>query len=161
VEFQVNTRGSGHASVNLVGAINEEADAKLRLLAEELKQFNRLEFIFERVSGINSLGVRAWVNFLRAIRGNGREVVFSKCIPDIISQINMIPSFADGAKIDSFFVNYVCPTCEGGFSQLVQRNSLAPGMLPDEVKCPHCDAATMETEELEDEYFAFLLRDAS
>ena len=158
MEIQVNTRNSGQATVALFGAINEDADAKLHLLAAELRPFGSIEFIFDKVTGINSLGVRAWVTFLRSIRNNNRKIIFSRCPPDIISQINMIPSFAEGADIDSFYVNYICPSCDGTLLHLVMRQSLAPKTLPQSGRCPHCAQAVMETEELEDEYFAFLLR---
>ncbi len=145
-------------SIEFNGAINEDAEVTLGRIAGELGPFSEIHFVFARVSAVNSLGVRAWVNFMRSISSN-RKITFHKCSPEIISQINMIPSFLGNAVINDFFVNYICPSCEHTESRLVSTNSLKPGEIPDNIECRKC-GAEMETEELEDEYFAFLSRNS-
>lgn len=144
--------------VRLAGVINEDAEIPLKDATQNLEGATTVCFNFKDVKTVNSLGVRAWVTFLRAIDAvPGRQVYFYECIPDIIMQINMIPSFLGKARIASFYVNYVSPATNKTHRVLIDTNGLAPQAIPSAPNCP--DTGTpMETEELEEEYFAFLMR---
>jgi len=144
------------ARVNLGGVINEDAEIPLQKIGGDLAGFTRASFNFAAVKSINSLGVRAWVTFLRSIE-DGREVVFEECVPDVIMQINMIPSFQGKALIKSFFVNYVSPSTDKTQRILVDTSTLPPKTMPVPPTCGD-SGEPMETEELEEEYFAFLMR---
>ncbi len=143
--------------ISLKGPINEDAGTVFQEIIDSLQENDKnLEFNFQQVTNINSLGVRCWVSFLRSAEA-GRHIFFSECTPDIITQINMIPSFLGKAKIESFYVNYICETCQKEENRLIQSESLSPRSIPEIPKCEKksCD---MQTEELEEEYFVFLLR---
>lgn len=158
VEIHLRPVSPTETKVAFQGPINEESDHKLRVLAEQLKPFQKITFDFEGIASVDSLGVRSWVQFLRSLRTSGRQIHFSRCNADVVSQINMIPSFAEGAVIDSFLVNYICPSCEKSAKAVVETGKVPKGTHPSAPQCPHCRKAAMETEELEDEYFAFLDR---
>lgn len=160
MEALVNIAAPDRAQVRLSGSINEDADVKLRMLLEQLAPYPFLEFDLAEVASIDSLGVRAWVHFLRGLREKAKMILLHRCSPDIISQVNMIPSFAQGAVIKSFFANYVCPSCDHLEKKLFETASIRPGTYPPGFDCPRCHSAVMETEELEDEYFAFLSKTA-
>jgi hypothetical protein len=155
VDFKMEKNGAS-ARVNLGGVINEDAEIPLQKIAGDLASFTEATFNFAAVKSINSLGVRAWVTFLRSIE-DGRDIAFEECVPDVIMQINMIPSFKGKATIRSFFVNYVSPATDKTQRILVKRADLPPKTMPAPPNCPD-SGEPMETEELEEEYFAFLMR---
>jgi ABC-type transporter Mla MlaB component len=156
VEYKVE-KSLGIITVFLSGVINEDASLLLKQLQSEVSSEQKLRFNFARVKTINSLGVRAWVTFLRAIDDGGREIFFAECVPDVIMQINMIPSFQSKAKIESFYVNYISPETDKSHAILIYSKDLKEGQIPPPPKCPD-SGELMETEELEEEYFAFLDR---
>ena len=95
------------------------------------------------------------MTFLRGAAEGGRDIIFKECTPDVIMQVNMIPSFAGNAKIESFYCNYICETCDNTETVLLEVEKLPKNELPTSYGC-EC-GAEMVTEELEDEYFAFLM----
>lgn len=94
--------------INLSGAINEEAEIQFERLKKLLAR--KFKINFAKVTSINSSGTRAWINFLREVEV-ARTIVLEGCVPDIVEQINMIPSFKGMAKIDSVFGSFLCPEC--------------------------------------------------
>ena len=138
------------------GAINEDSEVQFKELHEKIGNSKECIFNFSEVTNINSLGVRAWVNFLRSLEG-GKKIRFKECPPEIIMQINMIPSFLGNAEVESFYVNYLCEICYKKEKKLVKTARLEQNSIP---RSPCCQAKNcgMQTEELEDEYFAFLRR---
>ena len=142
--------------VTLMGLINEDAELVFQNLALELKDVKKAIFNFAQIKSINSLGVRAWVSFLRGI-SESHEVVFTECTSDVIMQINMIPSFLGKGVVESFFVNYVCDVCNKEERKLLFTKDFPSKTLP---SLPKCDAEDcgVQTEELEEEYFVFLTR---
>jgi hypothetical protein len=155
VDFKIEKK-EAEAKVQLGGVINEDAEIPLQKIATDLSDFAAISFYFGQVKSINSLGVRAWVTFLRSVE-DGKQVFFEECVPDVIMQINMIPSFQGKAIIKSFFVNYVSPVTDKTMRVLVKTGDLSPKTLPSPPNCPD-SGEPMETEELEEEYFAFLMR---
>jgi hypothetical protein len=156
LEYTVTTQDDGVIAVTLSGIINEDAELGLNAIATELADKKRVSFNFAQVKSVNSLGVRSWVQFLRTV-DDGREITFIEGTPDVIMQINMIPSFMGRATIRSFYANYICESCDLTSKVLIDVASLAPKTIPNPQKCSNC-GSLMETEELEEEYFAFLLR---
>jgi hypothetical protein len=157
LEYVIQEHNGAHW-VTLTGVINEDAEIPLKQVAQELEGSTMVIFNFKDVKSVNSLGVRAWVTFLRGVDGAaGRTVYFAECIPDIIMQINMIPSFLGKASILSFYVNYVSTATNKTHRVLIETKDLAPQTIPPAPNCPD-SGSPMETEELEEEYFAFLMR---
>ncbi len=142
--------------VALIGIINEDADLLFQRIQSDIANDPVVVIDFAQVQGINSLGVRSWVTFLRNIEEK-KEVIFVHCTPDIIMQINMVPSFLVKSTIESFFVKYVCDTCNKEEKKLILKKDLAPKSIPELPKCAESDCG-LQTEELEEEYFVFLTR---
>ncbi|WP_397601531.1 hypothetical protein [Silvanigrella sp.] len=155
MEYSIVQKDDGK-DVSLVGVINEDSEILFKNLFSELKDTKKIVFNFSQVKSINSLGVRAWVSFLRSLE-DGKKILFSECTTDIIMQINMIPSFLGKATVSSFYVNYICEVCNKEDKKLFETASLPPKTYPPAPKCDNDDCA-MQTEELEDEYFVFLMR---
>lgn len=155
VEYSVMQAPMGK-QIALMGLINEDAELVFQTIKIEIQDEKRVVFNFAKVKSINSLGVRTWVSFLRSIEEN-REIIFAECTPDVIMQINMIPSFLGKAKIESFTTNYLCEVCHKENRKLIFSKDLAPKSLPLPPQCGAEDCG-MQTEELEEEYFAFLTR---
>jgi hypothetical protein len=156
LEFRATENEDNSKHFALMGPINEDSEMSLKGILGELNGVSKATFNFAKVTTINSLGVRAWVQFLRAAE-EGRNISFEECTPDVIAQINMIPSFSSKSKILSFYTNYICDSCNKTESILIQTANLKPKAMPEKAKCQTCQAE-METEELEDEYFAFIMK---
>jgi len=156
VEYLIGNEEGGTKTVSLVGIINEDAPFVFQKLEEELAEASHVAFLFSQVRSINSLGVRAWVSFLRGLEERV-SVSFRECTPDVIMQINMIPNFQGKAQIESFYVNYFCDVCGYKVQKL-----MSGGSLPVPPACPQKHTPQpeggLQTEELEEEYFAFLTR---
>lgn len=157
LEYQIKSDGNGAVTIVMAGVINEDAELTFQRIQHELveQKATQITVDFDKIASINSLGVRGWVQFLRSIEP-GREVAFIHCRPIIVMQINMIPSFLDKAKVQSFYAAYICPACGETQTYLLETSGIPEGTLPEPPKCPKT-GDVMETEELEDEYFAFLL----
>jgi anti-anti-sigma regulatory factor len=155
VEYSIVPQDDGKI-VSLVGVINEDSEHSFKNLSLELEEGKKIIFNFSQVKSINSLGVRAWVSFLRSLE-EGRTILFTECTTDIIMQINMIPSFLGKATVASFYVNYICEICNKEEKKLFETASLPLKTIPPAPKCESDDCG-MQTEELEDEYFVFLMR---
>ena len=141
--------------VTLSGHINEDAETSLAEMLDKLAE--KCVLNLKNVESVNSLGVRAWINFIREVEKN-RSIVFEECTPEIIGQINMIPNFKGQAHIRSLYGSYVCESC--GHEKLVlfkEGDNMpdSPEADIDDVTCDKC-SETMEMEELEEEFFSWL-----
>src|SRR5690606_32007662 len=84
-------------NVELIGAIDEDADFK-ELTGLEQKQ---ISFDFDKISMINSCGIREWIKFIEMIPSRS-NIVYKNCPQIIIEQINMVHGFfRQGATIES------------------------------------------------------------
>lgn len=158
IVLNITNNINGWDKIDYVGPINEEAEVHLSTILSKNTVGSKCIINFQQVEFVNSCGVRAWVNFMREFEKN-REIIFEKCIPEIVIQINMIPSFKGNAKIKSVFGPYTCPSC--GHKQLqlledgVDFNTVEKSITLREVKCEKCNTIS-ELDELEDEFFGFL-----
>lgn len=132
--------------VMLRGAIDEDTD-----FTPIAKLGDTLTFNFRGIESINSLGVRAWVNFVKSIAD--RELSFEECPPIIVRQMNMIPSFVSSAKVTSVYVPYICDDCDTETLVLVQQDSF--GAVEESKTCEHCKKGEMEFDGTPEQYFAF------
>jgi hypothetical protein len=148
------THENGVDRVRYVGPINEESEVHLGQLLSKLGP--KCEINFSGIEYVNSCGVRAWINFMRELE-KGRQVSFVECPPEIVMQINMIPSFRGKASVKSVFASYECSSCGHNEQILFEHGRNMPandGSSIPPVKCVKC-GEDMEMEEMEDEYFAF------
>jgi DNA-binding response OmpR family regulator len=119
----------------------------------------RVVFDMAQVTYMNSLGVRAWCEFLRQARIQGYE--FHACSVPFILQASMVRDVIGRGTVTSFFAPFHCISCDHQEERLLQSAAiLAAGLEPPVFKCPNCGGA-LEFDDLPERYFAFLQDDAS
>ncbi len=113
----------------------------------------------EKVTMVNSMGVRNWIQWQSAVEVE-KNVMLINCSPVVVKQINILDGFLnDRTKIESIFVPYFCEDCGFEENKLIK---IAQIKSPDEAaeafgtyKCPKC-AMNMELDMVKSQYFAFL-----
>lgn len=155
MDYRVQEAGAGALRVSLSGKINEECDTTLDRLREEVPRGSALVLNFAQVGAINSVGMRAWILFLRKLEGM-KEIVFEDCPPHVIAQINMVPSFQGAARITTFQSAFYCETCDEVHKLAFDASKLARKQAPDVPKCPKCGGGEIEAED--PQCFDFLTR---
>jgi CheY-like chemotaxis protein len=114
----------------------------------------RVVFDTAQVTYMNSLGVRAWCEFLRRAPIQGYE--FHACSVPFILQASMVRDVIGRGTVTSFFAPYHCIGCDHQEERLLQAAAiLASGLTPPVYKCPECGGA-LEFDDLPERYFAFL-----
>lgn len=141
----------GQLTVLLAGVIDEDADfAPLKGLDQP-----EVTFDFERITLLNSCGIREWISFLGTLAPATR-VTYRRCPQIIIEQINMVHGFfRPGAIIESFYAPYYCAECDSETKYLL-KSAQVRERRPPAMACPKCGAAGMEFDALADQYFHFL-----
>lgn len=135
----------------LAGEVDEHVDFA-PLLA---RLSGHVVFDLARLRRINSQGVRAWIDFLRDVPV--RTLVFRRCSPAVITQVNMIANFRGPATIESFLAPYVCDACGTEIEHLIEvADQRRRGHYVPEVRCPSCGAA-MAFDDVVDRYLSFLV----
>jgi len=118
----------------------------------------RVVFDTAQVTYMNSLGVRAWCEFLRQARIQGYE--FHACSVPFILQASMVKDVIGRGTVTSFFAPFHCINCDHQEERLLQSAAiLAANLEPPVFKCPSCGGA-LEFDDLPERYFAFLQDDA-
>lgn len=114
----------------------------------------RVVFDTAQVTYMNSLGVRAWCEFLRQARIQGYE--FHACSVPFILQASMVRDVIGRGTVTSFFAPFHCIGCDHEEERLLQSAAiLASNCEPPVFKCPSCGGA-LEFDDLPERYFAFL-----
>ena len=117
----------------------------------------RVVFDTAQVTYMNSLGVRAWCEFLRQARIQGYE--FHACSVPFILQASMVRDVIGRGTVTSFFAPFHCIGCDHQEERLIQTAALlAANLEPPTFKCPNCGGA-LEFDDLPERYFAFLADD--
>jgi hypothetical protein len=150
MQWEIDAQGE-KTRVAIVGAVDEDAD--FGALTRNLNGTgSKLVFDLERLTRINSCGVREWVNFIRGLKST---IELEKCSPPFVAQMNMITNFVGGAKVRSIVAQFVCQNC--GHEQSVVFD-VASKMVPDlsTRKCEKCGQTTLEFDDVPESYFAFL-----
>jgi CheY-like chemotaxis protein len=116
----------------------------------------RVDFDMAQVRYMNSLGVRAWCEFLREAPIQGYE--FHACSVPFVLQASMVEDVVGRGTVTSFFAPYHCATCDHQEERLLQSAALLAAELePPEFQCPKCDGKLL-FDDLPERYFAFLSR---
>ncbi len=114
----------------------------------------RVDFDLSQVTYMNSLGVRAWVEFLRDAPIQGYEL--HACSVPFIVQAALSDSVLGRGTVTSFFAPYVCETCGHEEERLLQSAAvLASDLHPPTFTCPSCDGK-LALDDLPQRYLAFL-----
>jgi len=118
----------------------------------------RVDFDLAQVTYMNSLGVRAWCEFLRNAPIQGYE--FHACSVPFVLQASMVEDVVGRGTVTSFFAPYHCATCDHQEERLLQSAAvLSSGLEPPVFACPKCDGE-LTFDDLPERYFAFLQRSA-
>jgi len=150
LKFDVtSTRNVDGLEVTLSGVLNEHAGEKLKALATDTRQCT---FNFRDVTFINSAGAREWILFLTKFTKD-HKVILENCPPDILRQMGMIPLFLGDATLKSLFLQHHCESCSQTSQELVQRDTLVPGRMPEKT-CKDCGSKML----LDEDVYQFLFR---
>ena len=122
--LQIDVAGN---RVTFAGRIDETA--QLAPLVGQLPQ-GGVVLVPEGVTFVNSVGLREWIRFLRALRETGRSVTLERVADVLMTQMNLIGELR-GLAITSFHAQYECPTCRDEDQPLVDA-TLPP------VACKEC-----------------------
>lgn len=137
-------------NVELIGSIDEDADFK-ELIGLEQKT---ISFDFDKVSMINSCGIREWIKFIEKIP-ESTHIVYNNCPQIIIEQINMVHGFfRKGASINSFYAPYFCEKCDKENKVHLKAEQVKNRKAP-KMECPKC-GEEMDFDAIEAQYFSFL-----
>jgi len=117
----------------------------------------RVVFDMAQVTYMNSLGVRAWCEFLRRARIQGYE--FHACSIPFVLQASMVRDVIGRGTVTSFFAPFHCIGCDHQEERLLQSAAiLASNLEPPVFKCPNC-GGSLEFDDLPERFFAFLQDD--
>lgn len=120
----------------------------------EPSMVGRVDFDMAQVRYMNSLGVRAWCEFLRTAPIQGYE--FHACSVPFVLQASMVEDVVGRGTVTSFFAPYHCSRCDHQEERLLQSAALlASGLEPPSFTCPKCDGK-LAFDDLPERYFAFL-----
>jgi len=142
---------SGGTWVALTGNIDESAN-----LAPLVDIPGPLVVDLGEMDRINSIGVRTWMNFVKARETAGAALAIERCSPMMVGQITMITRFM-GAQphVKSLLVPYFCKKCEREHAEALTAE---PGAhVSPTVPCLGC-GGHMELEELAETYDEALRR---
>ncbi|MEO8842131.1 MAG: hypothetical protein ABI591_25930 [Kofleriaceae bacterium] len=107
------------------------------------------------VTFVNSIGMREWIRFVRAVRVGGRQITLERVADVLMTQMNMINEL-HGLAVTSFHAQYVCASCGFEAQPLIDAvaNQQALQMLcPPRLPCPECGAA-MELADFPERYLS-------
>lgn len=143
---------ANHFTIHIAGLINES------FLQKSLQiPLNKTVVIdFSEVTGINSLGIRHWIQWLRTYAKS--KYIFRSCPHCVVDQMNSVVGFIpDQCTVESFFVPYYSEESGEELQVLYQRNTDYfdhKTVTPKEVK----DSAgkKMELDIYPQKYFKFL-----
>lgn len=143
--FRIERAGS---DIKLAGVIDEHASLDFFRSLQ-----GRVSVNLREVRRINSVGVRSWMDAVRAIPP-GATVELSEARPPIVDQINMVAGFLGRARLLSFYAPMVCPRCDTQTEVLLDVEACKgdKGLPPKACSC----GAAMELDDVEEEYMAFL-----
>lgn len=146
----VRSEDDGKTHIEIRGSIDETADLK-GLFTGITKQ---VTLDLEGIELINSAGVREWVRTIAKIPA-GLKIIWEKCSPRIVEQLNYVSNFLGEGEVDSFYAPYFCPKCKTEKSVLLKTADVRTKGSPPKPKCERCKSA-LSFDDVEEEYFAFI-----
>lgn len=105
---------------------------------------------------INSIGVRTWMNFVKAREDANAPLAVERCSPMMVGQITMITRFMGaGSHVRSFLVPYSCKKCQREQDEVVPV--AAGAVVAPTIRCTGC-GGEMDLDELVQTYEEALRR---
>jgi hypothetical protein len=154
--FTVRPDKTNPSRLVCAGDLDENATPHLKKAAEAAGSTTELNV--RGIDSINSIGIREWVAFVRALEAKG-QVTYDECSVEFVSQLNMVKSFRGKANIRSLMRAYVCDDCSTRTELLLTASEHFPGgdLRMPSVPCPKCGTACVPEVD-DDEHFEFLAR---
>lgn len=149
-------RGDGFVALRLEGVIDEHNG-----LAQMGVALGAGETLLVDVGGVkrlNSVGVRDWVNWLRALRPKFREIVLFDCPAPVMNEVNFVKNFAEGAYITTFAAPLFCARCQKEESRILDTLRVKNGAGGITLPSFACDRSDCENalDDDEETYFGFI-----
>jgi hypothetical protein len=149
-----NKLDGDNLTLSFTGKIDEDTDfSEISVGSPKL-----ITLDFVGVVGINSVGIREWVKWIRSIDPSTKFNV-KNCPQIIVDQLNMVEGFLPtGTEINSFFVPYYCESCDELSPVLFEKGKNFDGPNPEveeTMECPNCKEES-ELDIIEKMYFKFL-----
>jgi|GEM_PF-1245113 len=125
--------GDGFAALRLDGIIDEHNSLAQILTAlgesSAVGAANNDTLVVDMggIKRLNSVGVRDWVNWLRAIRKKYRTVILFDCPAPVMNEVNFVKNFAEGAYITTFVAPLFCLRCQKEEARILETRSLRNG----------------------------------
>lgn len=138
----------------LTGQIDEHID-----LADLLEEASPLKLNFAGVRHVNSMGVRAFVLWMKRLKDKTLE--FHECTAGVLDMINSIPGTlgtpTDASIVKSILIDYRCTRCKKEETHLFKITYIPDNMpvIPTQ-SCARCESQAEPTMMLED-YFTYML----
>jgi hypothetical protein len=149
LSWQLHDEG-GLTRVLFDGEISEQGNLA-SLLDEQLGQELLLDL--KGIRRVNSVGVRDWINLLKALRASGRTFSLARCAVSVVGQLNMIQNFSGGGAVLSVMVPYFCSGCSQTQEELLTLEGQGiPEIKP--IPCKSC-SGTAEFDDVPERYFSF------
>jgi anti-anti-sigma regulatory factor len=141
--------------VRLSGVIDE--DNELGQISSKVKPESTVIVDTSDIQRINSCGVRDWVTWLGQLNGKACKLFFLECSPAIMTQVNLVNNFLNKGQIITFYAPYFCSSCEADKMLLINVDQAlkSESYQAPVCRCDQCDH-TMEFDDIESSYFAFL-----
>ena len=153
LDVAVSADNSG-VKIVLRGSLIEGSGETMRKALAKHDGAKTLMFDLQEVTIINSVGIGEWVEFTHSLKG--KELVFSRCPPNVVDTINLVPAFLGDAKIADIFTDFHCPECsyESREHIIVADDISESAELLKTFVCKRCHS-NMETVEPEEDVFSF------
>ncbi|HUH02307.1 MAG TPA: PilZ domain-containing protein [Kofleriaceae bacterium] len=118
----------------------------------------RVDFDLSQVTYMNSLGVRAWVEFLREAPIQGYEL--HACSVSFVLQASLSDAVLGRGTVTSFFAPYICEACDHEEERLLQSAAIlaANDKAPPTFTCASC-GGDLVLDDLPQRYLAFLYQE--
>ena len=108
------------------------------------------------VTFVNSIGMREWMRFVRALRERGATITLDRVADVLMTQINMIPELARNVTVTSFHAQYVCSGCGAEAAPLVDavlHAAALKALQAPRLPCQECGTA-MELGDFPERYLS-------
>ena len=141
-------------SIRLSGSVEESVNFK-ELIGEISAQ--ELHVNCKGIPRINSIGVKAWIQYFQEVAESGIKLTFVECSTAIVEQVNLISNFACGGEVESIFVPFSCGECNAELVGLFKSADLKKiNFNIPELKCTKCGGQAV-FDDIPEEYFNFLM----
>ncbi|MEI7973693.1 MAG: hypothetical protein WCH11_04930 [Bdellovibrio sp.] len=117
----------------------------------------KIEMNFEKITLINSVGVRSWIKWVSDKQGKSK-ISYTHCPKIIVDQMNMVSALSKSGQVESFYVPYFCEASSTSVQFLFRRGKEFDEKtlrFPTQVPCPNGDSMA-EIDVIEKTYFKFL-----